>query len=157
MSDDRTEVVYFIRRKSDGLVKIGTTTNLRWRVNALRQGWDSEVEILGVCSGGVQLEATIHRYFRKRRMGRTELFQESKGMRLFIQQHTYIPESAAYYMPKFPNEINECGWHRCMFCGVFKPESDYPIAVRGRRRQLRRCKNCISPKKSSPDDQPQDA
>jgi hypothetical protein len=56
-------VVYFIRRQ-DGLIKIGTTTNLQLRLSALETA-HGKLDVLKVVNGGTQKVRAIHRKFKR--------------------------------------------------------------------------------------------
>ena len=59
---DSAEVVYYIRRMSDGLIKIGTSSMYRRRVSELRRE-HGPVEVLLTHRGGTDTEDEMHRKF----------------------------------------------------------------------------------------------
>ena len=59
---DAAEVIYYIRRLSDGLIKIGTSGMFRRRVSELRRE-HGPVEILLTHRGGKDAEEEMHRKF----------------------------------------------------------------------------------------------
>lgn len=58
--------VYFLRRKSDGLIKIGYSTNLELRLRDIRSG-AGPVEVLATIEGGAREESSLHLQFQKAR------------------------------------------------------------------------------------------
>ncbi len=66
VTHDTPSVVYFLRR-SDGAVKIGTTTNLVSRVKALETAC-GPLAVLHVEPGGYELERAYHRRFDAERV-----------------------------------------------------------------------------------------
>ena len=79
----RYSVVYFIRRVSDGMVKIGTTTSFDNRMKALQIA-HGELQILLTMSGGRALETEMHRKFDVYRRPRTELFAPANPLLIWI-------------------------------------------------------------------------
>ncbi len=78
-----SSVVYYIRRASDGAVKIGTSTKLRSRMTALRAE-HGELTILLTHSGTMKEESQMHRQFAGYRLRRTEWFAPSKVLLRWI-------------------------------------------------------------------------
>lgn len=76
-------VVYYIRRSSDGAVKIGTTTAFTNRMNALRSE-HGELRVLLTHSGGLAEERAMHSQFGAYRIGRTEWFAPAKDLLRWI-------------------------------------------------------------------------
>lgn len=71
------DVVYFAQRHSDGLVKIGHTTDLKRRMQRLRRDeCDRAITVIGVRAGGHRLEQWLHRLFAGDRV-RGEWFRPS--------------------------------------------------------------------------------
>lgn len=66
-------LVYYIRRVSDGRVKIGTTGSIGNRLSTLR-GQHGALQVLLTHSGGRDEEARLHGVFDAWRLGRTEWF-----------------------------------------------------------------------------------
>jgi len=58
----RSSVVYFIRRASDGMIKIGTTRSFEARMKSLRVAY-GELQVLLTLSGDRALETQMHRKF----------------------------------------------------------------------------------------------
>lgn len=65
---ERSAVVYFIRNRDTGAVKIGTTGNITARLNALRLQGGLDLELLGTVSGGRDVEGGLHRLFAVHRV-----------------------------------------------------------------------------------------
>jgi Meiotically up-regulated gene 113 len=86
----RYSVVYFIRRLSDGIVKIGTSRSFKDRLNALRAE-HGEWQVLLTVSGGHALETEMHRKFDMYRRPRTELFVPANPLLAFIYQQRMHP------------------------------------------------------------------
>lgn len=58
----RESVVYFARRKSDGRIKIGSTTDLQERIRLLRSQFAPDaIDVIGTVAGGRHQEAQFHR------------------------------------------------------------------------------------------------
>lgn len=76
-------VVYYVRRVSDGAVKIGTTTVLASRMTQLR-GEHGEIKVLLTHSGAVAEERSMHERFREYRIGRSEWFAPAKDLLRWI-------------------------------------------------------------------------
>jgi hypothetical protein len=85
-------VVYYIRRESDGAVKIGFTANTRNRMSALRLE-HGQLRVLLVLGGGRHEETAAHSLFRRYRIGRTEWFRPVRPLLEWIREaregHTY--------------------------------------------------------------------
>jgi T5orf172 domain len=58
---ERRSVIYFIRRPSSGLIKIGVSSDPMSRIAALQTAADEPLELLGLCQGGRIFESVIHR------------------------------------------------------------------------------------------------
>lgn len=83
---DRGAVVYFIGPADDaGLIKIGTTINLRARLRALRQGAPVELRVLAVIPGDEIVEKQLHARFRKSR-ARGEWFRRTPELMALIDE-----------------------------------------------------------------------
>lgn len=76
-------VVYYIRRASDGAVKIGTTGSFRNRMAQLRKE-HGEFQVLLTHSGTRREERCMHEKFAAYRIGQTEWFAPSKALLRFI-------------------------------------------------------------------------
>lgn len=76
-------VVYFVRSYLTGLVKIGTTNNLRRRLSTFRNSHPGRLEVLGTMAGGREVEQVIHRRFAAQRFDR-EWFTETPALVEFI-------------------------------------------------------------------------
>ena len=66
--DLRTAIVYFIRCKVTGRVKIGTTLNLQQRLSALRGSSPTELEVIGFVDSSDWPEKDLHGRFREHRL-----------------------------------------------------------------------------------------
>jgi hypothetical protein len=75
---DAPAVVYYIRRASDGLIKIGRSGGFRRRVIDLRAE-HGEIQILLTHPGGVEEEAAMHRRFARLRV-EGEFFRPRKPL-----------------------------------------------------------------------------
>ncbi|MHB9849092.1 GIY-YIG nuclease family protein [Streptomyces krungchingensis] len=65
---DSDAVVYVIGQRGSGVVKIGTTANLKQRVASLQTGYPLALEVLGTHQGGWSLEQYLHERFAAKRM-----------------------------------------------------------------------------------------
>lgn len=77
-------LVYYIRRTSDGAVKIGTTRSFTQRLADLR-GLFGELQVLLTESGTMKNEKLRHKQFAAYRIGRTEWFIPSKTLLAWIE------------------------------------------------------------------------
>lgn len=75
--------VYYFRRVSDGMIKIGTTTEFRQRMATHRRE-HGEIQILLTHSGGPREESEIHRKLDVYRSGRSEWFHPSRPLLSYI-------------------------------------------------------------------------
>lgn len=75
--------VYFLKNETNGLVKIGTTTNLKTRKYALEHQVGSPLELIASVPGDRNLEQTIHKAFGDiRQFG--EWFLDASHLRSYI-------------------------------------------------------------------------
>lgn len=79
-------VVYFLRRPSNGLVKIGRSAHFVSRYRALVREYGEPLEILGIVDEDTFAEADLHRLFKDFRAV-NEWFVETKGIRDFIAKY----------------------------------------------------------------------
>lgn len=87
----RYSVVYFIRRTSDGMIKIGTTAAFDNRMQALR-GEFGEIQVLWTQSGGRPLERKMHDQFAVYRIEGSEWFRPTRTLLEWIHhQRKYSP------------------------------------------------------------------
>ena len=70
-----TSVVYFLRRASDGAIKIGHTTDYHTRLATLRAE-HGEMELLGLMDAGRIAESSLHFNYDRSRIGKTEFFKD---------------------------------------------------------------------------------
>lgn len=77
-------VVYYIRRTSDGAIKIGTTTKFAVRMTHLRTA-HGELQVLLTHGGTRAEERSMHLIFRRYRIGRTEWFAPTKDLLRWIK------------------------------------------------------------------------
>jgi hypothetical protein len=85
-------VIYFIRRKSDGAIKIGTTICLGDRLATIRREIGESVEMLGIVSGGRVREKILHWCFSSTRLSPSEeWFEASTELFDMIKQYTEMP------------------------------------------------------------------
>lgn len=82
--DATVSLVYYIRRASDGAVKIGTTRSFDRRMATLR-GLFGELQVLLTESGTAKNERLRHRQFAAYRIGRTEWFVPAKALLAWIE------------------------------------------------------------------------
>jgi hypothetical protein len=81
-------VVYFIQPSGrDGLIKIGTTSNLGQRLRALGA---SDDHVLLMLPGTFRQEHMLHAVFDTDRIGRSEWFRPSPTLLEFIQFHRIV-------------------------------------------------------------------
>lgn len=83
--DAECSVVYFIRRTSDGMVKIGTTGSFPQRMNAIRAE-HGEIQVLFTRSGSRKLEQQMHAKFAEYRIARTEWFMPVRPLLWWIYE-----------------------------------------------------------------------
>jgi hypothetical protein len=76
-------VIYFVRARKSGMVKIGVTRNLPVRLAAIRTS--VECELLALVPGDVKTEAAIHRQFGAQRAFR-EWFRPSPALLAYIEK-----------------------------------------------------------------------
>ena len=79
------ERVYFIRGASTGAIKIGYTTDLNGRFNALQGASSETLEVLCAVNGDRELEARFHKRFADCRI-RGEWFEATDELLAFIAQ-----------------------------------------------------------------------
>lgn len=79
MAKSPYSVVYYVRRVSDGMIKIGTTGALAQRMSTLR-GQHGPLQVLLVLGGDREEEAEAHRLFDAHRIGRTEWFRPARTL-----------------------------------------------------------------------------
>lgn len=80
---DAAEVVYYLRRVSDGLIKIGTSSIFRARLSGLR-GEHGALQLLLTHRGDRDREYQMHRKFARLRVAHTEFFRPGKPLLTFI-------------------------------------------------------------------------
>lgn len=92
-----TSVIYYIRRESDGLVKIGTTRNLPERLATLKREHGPLV-LIAVKGGTVTEETALHREFIELRAEGREWFRPElpllKHMHKTMGEHPVSPDPA---------------------------------------------------------------
>jgi hypothetical protein len=79
----KASVVYYIRRMSDGMIKIGTSTTPAKRIATHRRE-QGEIQILLMHSGGRKEEQEVHRKLDVYRPGRSEWFHSSRPLLRWI-------------------------------------------------------------------------
>lgn len=79
-------VVYFLRRPSNGLIKIGRSAHFRSRYSTLCREYGEPLEILGIVDEDTFAEADLHRLFKDMRCD-GEWFVQTKGIRDFIKRY----------------------------------------------------------------------
>jgi len=60
--------VYFLKRESDGLIKIGRTSNPRHRLQTLNREYGERLVMLTYCEAGLQAEYNLHNAFQLHRV-----------------------------------------------------------------------------------------
>jgi hypothetical protein len=86
-------VVYYIRRTSDGLIKIGTTVYMRGRMKAIAKEHATVIEILVTHIGAADREHEMHRQFADLRVT-GEWFRPEPALLDFIAETRRRPENA---------------------------------------------------------------
>lgn len=76
-------MIYFARVESNGLIKIGCSTDIERRLYQLERLYDCPVSLIGSCQGSYTAERTIHKMFSAEAVGK-ELFTESEKLTQFI-------------------------------------------------------------------------
>jgi hypothetical protein len=96
-------LVYFVQR--DGLIKIGTTTNLPKRLKAIGKGSSmapgmtiGPVELLATEPGDRDREYRLHSKFQKTRIHGTEWFRPSKSLLRYIEDLNRYQRDENHYM-----------------------------------------------------------
>lgn len=79
-------VVYFLRRPSNRLIKIGRSSHFISRYKNLCREYGEHLEILGIVEEDEFAEADLHKLFKDFRAV-NEWFVETKGIRDFIRRH----------------------------------------------------------------------
>lgn len=85
------QIVYFVQGTISGLIKIGTTTNLKKRLQALRTGSAEPLVLLGAIPGGDREEQAFHARFGSQRVQgewfspSPELLRIAAGERAHVQ------------------------------------------------------------------------
>lgn len=84
-------VVYFVRGRACGLIKIGRATNFAARLSAIRSQSPDGIEALGVIETNdpKRTEAEIHLRFAKLRE-RGEWFRDDEEIHRFMADHTVL-------------------------------------------------------------------
>ena len=82
-------VLYFVRRESDGAVKIGITTDLRRRLPDLRR-LHGGMTLLGTAKGATTREKLLHLLFADARLD-GEFFQATPAVMSFLEQYAIPP------------------------------------------------------------------
>jgi len=88
---DRLRSVYFVRRASDGAVKIGFSEDIVTRIARIGLDEKCAVEMLAVTPGGVHLETMLHHRFHDDRIS-GEWFRESPALIAEIDRIKNGPE-----------------------------------------------------------------
>jgi hypothetical protein len=77
-------VIYFAQLPT-GAIKIGTTEDLRQRMNVHAFHYGYRLEVLATMPGGPKEASAIHRQFGHLRIGRTEEFRAEPDLLEFIK------------------------------------------------------------------------
>jgi hypothetical protein len=98
-------VVYFVRGRTSGLIKIGRATNFGARLSAIRSQSPEPIDALGVIESDDSkgLEAEIHLRFAPLRE-RGEWFRDDTAIHQFMADHTVLSgyEPPAYSVSSMP-------------------------------------------------------
>jgi hypothetical protein len=78
------EWVYFIQDSGSGLIKIGYSTNVNSRLQAIQQGMPTEVKLLKYIHGDKELESELHERFSESRQ-RGEWFKPTNELLEFVE------------------------------------------------------------------------
>lgn len=70
ISFSRESVVYFVRRESDGAIKVGFTSDLPRRLHELQKRTMCSIELIGTFPGDKRHELICHEKFRRLSIGR---------------------------------------------------------------------------------------
>ena len=81
--------VYYVRRISDGMIKIGYSTMIKERLRGLRAEF-GELQLLMTHSGGRAEEEAAHEQFAAYRIPRTEWFRPAKPLLCWIGETRQI-------------------------------------------------------------------
>lgn len=103
-------MIYFLRSKKTGLIKIGTTKDYQTRLYQLTAEF-GPLELLGVMDGSYEKEGTLHHRFKKHRRNHvkgTEWFNPVPQLLDFIQQHTHknVPTARRVKVVKVDEDIS---------------------------------------------------
>ena len=85
-----SNIVYFIQRESDGMIKIGLTSQLSVRMYKLR-AHHGDISVLGVVDGGYLNERRLHEEFSEDNL-HGEWFHPSERLLLYIDENTREPQ-----------------------------------------------------------------
>ena len=95
-------VIYFVERKSDGAIKIGTSKKLSTRMKQIARKHGS-LEILGIMSGSKKEERTIQRFFKSFKIEQginKEYFYPEAPIIRFIAKNCVNTENKIINAPK---------------------------------------------------------
>lgn len=87
-SSPADSLVYFVRDAAVRLVKIGTTRDLPRRLQSLRCSSPSKLDLLGTISGGIDVEADLHRRWADLR-SHGEWFRERWDLLRFVEVRSF--------------------------------------------------------------------
>lgn len=83
-------MIYFVRGTRSGMVKIGSTENLKARMRSLRTASPEPLEVLAVVPGGLSEERALHdRFAEHRAVG--EWFHPRRELLAFVEKLTRDP------------------------------------------------------------------
>lgn len=83
-------MIYFIRGQRSGMVKIGSTENLKERLRALKVGSPERLEIMALMEGGAEEERRLHETFAECRSN-GEWFHPRTELLAFIEKLSLNP------------------------------------------------------------------
>ena len=86
------EYIYFIKSISNGLIKIGYTTNINKRFNGLKTMSPVDIELIKVINGDIKKEKDIHEKFKNIRH-HGEWFSPSQELLGFIDRKRGVKET----------------------------------------------------------------
>lgn len=96
----RHSVVYYLRRESDGMIKIGTSKRFRSRLEQHRADHGGLQPLL-LRAGEYQEERRTHRKFRAYQLGRTEWFLPARP----LMEHIYRARQSSLHADIQPTDV----------------------------------------------------
>ncbi len=91
-------MIYFLRGKTSGTIKIGTTVRLSQRIAGLTTEVKEAFEVLGICKGSFEEENALHRKFCKFRTRGREWFSPDPSIFAYVAENC-LPWDGADEVP----------------------------------------------------------